>query len=218
MAKLVMYTRVSTQEQGNSGLGLEAQEVAIRKFAADNGHEIVEAYREVASGSLSVNERPILKAALAAAKNGCILIVNKVDRLARRASVVLGMMDAGIKFIISELGELVDVFFVQMLSVFAERERKIIGERTKAALTALKARGVKLGSPDLEKARGGASKTVCEAADSFAERMKPAIERMQKVGMSLNAIAREFNDNGTKTARGGEWTATTVKNLVARWA
>lgn len=219
MAKLVMYVRVSTQEQGKSGLGLDAQEAAIRKFATDNGHEIVEKYTEVASGSLTVNERPMLRAALQfAAKNGCVLIVNKVDRLARRASVVLGMMDAGVKFIISELGEMVDAFFVQMLSVFAERERKIIGERTKSALEALKARGVQLGSPNIGKAREGALKAVQKGADEFAERILPAIKRMQAVGMSMNAIAREFNANGTKTARGGEWTATTVKNLIGRMA
>ncbi len=218
MAKLIGYCRVSTTSQGDSKLGLEAQEAAITKFASDNGHELVRIVHEVASGNLSISDRPALRDAIAeAGKTGAMLIVNKVDRLARRASVVMGMLDSKIKFIISELGEVVDVMFIQMLSIFAERERKIIGERTKAALAELKKRGVILGNPRLAEARVGASKAVSTSADDFANKMRMPIERMIKAGMSLRAIAAEFNNNGTKTARGGAWTSTTVTNVMARW-
>lgn len=219
MANLICYCRVSSKSQGKSGLGLQAQEDAVMKFAKDNGHTVLKVVHEVASGGLSVNDRPALKEALAEAKKiGAMLIVNKVCRLARRVSVVAGLMDLNIKFIISELGETVDAMFIQMLSIFAERERKIIGERTKAALKVLKDRGVKLGNLDsIDKARKLSNVANASKADEFANKMKTSIQRMLSSGMSMRAIAAEFNENGTKTARNGCWTAKTVANIIERF-
>lgn len=219
MANLICYCRVSSKSQGKSGLGLQAQEDAVVKFAKDNGHTIIRVVHEVASGGLSVEDRPALREALAEAKKiGAMLIVNKVCRLARRVSVVAGLMDLNIKFIISELGETVDAMFIQMLSIFAERERKIIGERTRAALKVLKDRGVKLGNmQSIDGARKLSNVANASKADEFANKMKTSIQRMIAAGMSMRAIAAEFNANGTKTARNGAWTAKTVSNIIERF-
>ena len=106
-----------------------------------------------------------------------------------------------------------------MYAVLGEKERKMIGQRTKDALAMLKAKGKVLGNQtNLDDARALAAASNANKADDFAGRMRPAIERMINAGMSNSAIAREFNANGTKTARGGAWATTTVSNMVARWA
>ena len=136
----------------------------------------------------------------------------------------MGMMDAKVKFIISELGETVDAFMLQLYAVLAEKERAMIAERTKSALAALKAKGTKLGhvthknASSIVLARLNGNLRNASLADDFSLKMKAPIERMLQVGMSLRAIAAEFNENGTKTVRGGSWTSTTVSNLMRRWA
>jgi DNA invertase Pin-like site-specific DNA recombinase len=230
---LLAYLRVSTDDQGVAGNGLEAQRASILKFAEDNGYTVIEFVQEVASGKLGIEDRPVLRQALARAlKLKVALVVSKLDRLSRQAAFILNLMNTKAKFIVAQFGDTVDEFMIHIYAVLGEKERQMIGQRTRDALAVLKAKGVKLGAASresyvnkdgkecmgsLEAGRLGATANV-DKADAFAIRMRPSIERMINSGMSMSAVAREFNANGTKTARGGDWTATTVGNMVKRWA
>jgi DNA invertase Pin-like site-specific DNA recombinase len=147
--RAVAYVRVSTNEQGKSGLGLEAQRAAIEQFCAREGIELQETFSEVQSGkrvSDGLTERPQLIAALAAAQVlGGPVIVSKLDRLSRDVHTISGLMVHKVHFIVTELGKDVDNFMLHLFAALAEKERAMISQRTKAALAALKARGVKLG-------------------------------------------------------------------------
>lgn len=147
--KAIAYVRVSSREQGRSGLGLEAQRSAIQTFAAREDIEIIEWFSEVESGkriSDTLDERPQLQAALRAAKilRGPV-VVSKLDRLSRDVHFISGLMVQRVEFVVCEFGRQVDPFMLHIRAAFAEQERKMISDRTKAALGALKARGVKLG-------------------------------------------------------------------------
>jgi DNA invertase Pin-like site-specific DNA recombinase len=147
--KAVAYVRVSTNEQGRSGLGLEAQRAAIEQFCVREKIEVLEVFSEVQSGkrvSDGLTERPQLIAALAAAKAlGGPVIVSKLDRLSRDVHTISGLMVHKVHFMVAELGPDVDNFMLHLFAALAEKERAMISQRTKAALAALKARGVKLG-------------------------------------------------------------------------
>lgn len=220
MKRLVGYIRVSTESQGVSGNGLEAQRNAITKFAADFNYEIVEILTEEASGKLGLDQRPVLKEALAKSlKLKAVLVVSKLDRLSRQAAFILNLMATTAKFIVTQFGETVDEFMLHMYAVLAEKERKMISERTSAALQTLKTKGVKLGNrTNIDVAQENGTKTIKAHADSFADKMRPTIQRMLDAKMSLAGIADEFNRTGTKTVRGGAWTNTSVSRLIARWA
>ena len=146
------YLRVSTAEQGKSGLGLEAQRAAIKVFAEREGMTVVSWFTEVQSGkrvSDTLDERPELRAALAAGKAGkCPVLVSRLDRLSRDVHFISGLMVQRVEFIACELGRVADPFMLHLFAALAEKERALISARTKAALAALKARGVKLGSPN----------------------------------------------------------------------
>lgn len=232
MKKLIGYIRVSTDEQGTAGNGLEAQTAAISKYAADNGYTVVEIVREVASGKLGLEDRPVLCAAVKKClKVGAVLVVSKLDRLSREVAFISALMKTSLKFIVTQFPD-ADTMMLHMYAAIGEQERKMIGQRTRDALAMLIAKGIKLGNPHKEDfvAEDGqvklgvisASKLGQAAnaakADAFAEKMRPAVERMRKDGMSYQAIADEFNTHGTKTARGGVWAAMTVRNLCQRFA
>lgn len=233
MKKLIGYVRVSTKEQGDSRNGLEAQRKAIEDFAVYNGYELVEIVEEVASGKLPLMYRPVLEAAVKRVlrMKDAHLIVSKLDRLSRDASFILNMMNTKASFIVADLGEAVSPLMIHLHAILAENERRTIGIRTKDAMASLRARGVKLGNPNAEDtvredgtvvlsvksaSRLGAAATA-SAADEFAARVRPTIERMTSHGMTLTAIAAELNQNGMPTARGGQWTAKTVSNIINRW-
>ena len=145
------YVRVSTAEQGKSGLGLEAQKAAIEAFAEREGFAVSTFFTEVQSGkrvSDTLEERPQLKAALAAGKaTKSPILVSRLDRLSRDVHFISGLMVQRVEFIVAELGRNVDPFLLHIWAALAEKERAMISQRTKAALAALKARGVKLGAP-----------------------------------------------------------------------
>ena len=217
---LICYLRVSTKDQGTSGNGLEAQNLAVVKFAEENGYTIVESVQEVASGKLGLEHRPVLAAALAKAiKIGATIIVSKLDRLSRNAAFILNLMSSRSKFLVAQLGVGVDNFIIHIYAVLGEKERQMISERTKSALAVLKAKGVKLGNKT-NLAEAGEKGGIATAAksDAFALRMKATVMLMKNAKMSHGAIAKHLNDTGTKTARGGLWAVTTVTNLVARLA
>lgn len=221
--KVIAYTRVSTSEQGKSGLGLEAQIDSIKRFCAANGLELVQSYEEVISGKYFLSERPVLQAAFKQAERlGATVIVSKLDRLSRSVEMIAGLMNRA-NFVTAEDGLACPPIQLHLKAAIAENERKMIGERTKAALSAKAARGEPLGShthrdpvASKERAKEASAKVVKAEADLFAHRIKPVIMRMRTSGMTVNAIAQELNEQGNRTARGGQWHASTVCNILKR--
>jgi DNA invertase Pin-like site-specific DNA recombinase len=218
---IISYCRVSTERQGRSGLGLEAQREAVRRFAETNGfevaHELVEV--ETGSGADALNRRPRLAAALAKAKKlRCSIVVAKLDRLSRDVAFISGLMAKRVPFVVAELGPDVDPFMLHIYAAVAEKERALISARTKAALKAAKARGVRLGSPKLEETRAAVNARKVEAAEMRAAEIMPMIQPLLDRGMSLRAIARELTQRDIKSAKGGAWSAVTVGDVVRRAA
>lgn len=225
MAKQAIgYIRVSTDDQGKSGNGLDVQRAAIVRFAADNGYELTEIVEEWASGKLDLEDRPLLAAAVSKClKLKMTLIVSKLDRLSRKVSFIANLMNSSLSFLVTEFGPDVTPFMLHIHASIAEHERLLIGERTKGALKALKAKGKALGYVDhadptaILRARAAGNEANAAKADAFAARLKPTIERMRNAGMSSRAVAEELNRTGVKTARGGSWASQTVLNMEARW-
>jgi DNA invertase Pin-like site-specific DNA recombinase len=212
----VVYMRVSTSEQGKSGLGLAGQEEAIRRFCVAEGFEIAKAFTEVASGKLPVDARPELAAALSLAKKlKCPVIVSKLDRLSRDVAFISGLMSRGVPFVVAELGVDTDPFILHLFAALSEKERKLIGQRTSAALQELLRAGATLGNrTNLAEAQQKGRETVKENAQSFARRVHPQIAEMLAHGNSYNTDAARLNDIGVPTARGGSWTAKAVSRVV----
>lgn len=212
--KYVAYYRVSTDRQGQSGLGLDAQRAAVAKHIGQA--ELVAEFTEVESGRK--NDREQLAAALATAKRAkAMLVIAKLDRLARNVHFVSGLLESGVPFVCADMPE-ADRTFLQMMAVFAEWEARKISERTKAALQAAKARGVKLGSPAQAKASEAGNETIKAKAQAFASRILPLIHSIQQSGASnLREIAAELTTRGVQTARGGfQWHPSQVANILAR--
>lgn len=224
MKKAIGYCRVSTGEQGKSGLGLDAQEIAIREFCLREGIELVFVSIEVESGKLGLECRPVLRDALLKAKGlKCSVIVAKLDRLSREVSFISALMSERVPFIVCNLGLDVDPFMLHIYSAIAEKERRDIGARTKAALQAKKVRDPswkpgKAKTVEAEKAqydgrvRGG--KANRSGAIAFASKIFPMIEQYRSTGMTLAKIAESLNKLDVKTARGGKWHSTTVSNVI----
>jgi DNA invertase Pin-like site-specific DNA recombinase len=213
------YLRVSTQSQGKSGLGLEAQRHTIARFAEAEGFEIAGEFVEVETGkgSDAIERRPQLAKALAEAKKlKCSVIVAKLDRLSRDVAFIAGLMAQRVPFIVAELGADCDPFLLHLYAALAEKERGMISTRTKAALAAAAARGVKLGSPQIGKARAAAQVSIKANADQFAAAVLPVIQAERAKGLSLRAVAEVLNSRGVKTARGGVWAATQVSDYLNR--
>lgn len=213
---VVIYTRVSTKEQGKSGLGLEAQLAAIQHFCAFNDLEIAFHYSEVQSGG--DDDRPQLAMAFQHAKKiGAYVLVSKLDRLSRDAHFILGLMKYGQRFVTVEDGLNADVFTLQIKASVAEQERKNGSMRTKAGLGAARARGRVLGGYR----EGSAEKSVAvrqAKADAFAQKMKPDLDRMRDVKLTTAQIAAEWNSRGIPGPRGqvGTWHSSSVSNLLKR--
>jgi DNA invertase Pin-like site-specific DNA recombinase len=215
--KAIAYLRVSTTEQGNSRLGLEAQRAAVEAFAKAEGIQLLDVVEEVASGGLDLNQRPVLAAALNAAKRAkAYVLVAKLDRLSRSVALISSLMAQQVNFIVAELGADTDPFMLHLYAALAEKERRLIGERTSAALQRKMAAGWKAGNPDLVKHLPKSNATNAAKADEFAKGVLPAIRRMLDAGMSRLAIANELNANGMPTARGGSWTSASVGNILKR--
>jgi DNA invertase Pin-like site-specific DNA recombinase len=217
---LVGYIRVSTSQQGHSGLGIDAQRSAIARFAEAEGFELVREFVEVETGkgSDALDRRPQLTAALAEAReHRCAVVVAKLDRLSRDVHFISGLMAHRVRFIVAELGPDVDPFVLHLYAALAEKERAMISERTRRALAAAKARGVTLGGPKLSQAREVAVEVITANADQHAANIMPIIRVAQRAGATtLRAIADVLNARGIRTARGGRWHATSVKNVLER--
>jgi DNA invertase Pin-like site-specific DNA recombinase len=223
MSKIVAYIRVSTDGQHKSGLGEDAQRAAIVAFAAASGFEIADWFveAETGKGSNALERRPQLAAALEKAKTLARLdkariyvVVSKLDRLSRDVHFISGLMAQNVPFLVTELGSDVDPFVLHLYAALAEKERNLISQRTKAALAAVKARGVTLGNPNLAEARAKANAVATPRADAFAATIKPILDSLG--GISANAMARELNARGVKTARGEQWTSVQVLRILRR--
>ena len=220
MKPVISYLRVSTNGQSRSGLGLEAQRQAIARFDEAEGYDITAEFVEVETGkgADALSRRPQLAKALAAAKKqGCSIVVAKLDRLSRDVAFISGLMAKRVPFIVAELGPNVDPFVLHLWAAVAERERAMISERTRAALAAAKERGVKLGGPKLAEAQKRSREVRTAQADAFAANILPIIRDIQASGVkSLRQIAVALNARGIATARGGTWTAVQVTDILRR--
>lgn len=226
-SQAVSYLRVSTDRQGRSGLGLEAQREAIARFAEAEGIEMLAEFVEVETGkgADALDRRPVLAEALATARRtkattreDCPVIVAKLDRLSRDVHFISGLMAHGTGFIVAEHGANTDPFMLHIYAAIAEKERRLIADRTRAALAVRKAQGMQLGNrTNLAEAQAKGGLAAKAAADAFATNVLPIIDQVRASGAtSYNAIATALNERGVKTARGGTWAAATVRNVMLR--
>jgi DNA invertase Pin-like site-specific DNA recombinase len=213
--KFVAYYRVSTDRQGQSGLGLEAQQTAVLNYLDGGNWTMVADFTEVESGKRA--DRPELAKALAACrKHRAKLVIAKLDRLSRNLAFIATLMDSGVEFVAVDNPH-ANKLTVHILAAVAQHEREMISQRTKDALQAAKARGVRLGNPQLKNVRGVAVEANRKAADAFAANVRPIIREIQASGVnSFQGIARALAARGVRTARGGQWTARMVINVLER--
>lgn len=214
MADYVAYLRVSTEEQGRSGLSLEAQREAIQRFLRKGDRLIAPEFVEVQSGRK--DDRPELMKALAHVRlTRSTLLVAKLDRLSRNLIYIAQLWKDGTPVKACDSPE-DDEFTIHLKAAFAQEERKRISERTKAALAAAKARGVKLGGfrgVKVDPALGRAA--IAKASDEFREAVSPIIRELQAQGITgLRPLARALNEKGVRTRRGGEWSAAQVQRVM----
>lgn len=220
--KFISYIRVSTQKQGASGLGLEAQRESIGRYLDGGKWELLAEFVEVESGKR--DDRPQLQKALQRCQiTGAVLIIAKLDRLSRDLHFITSLQKAGIEFIACDMPA-ANRFTIHIFAALAEYERELIGKRTREALAALKARGVTLGKPEnLSKEAAHKGRTLgrtvkLNKANAFARQVAPDILEFRRQGLSLNATATRLNEANVLTARGkrGGWTPTAVKNVLAK--
>jgi DNA invertase Pin-like site-specific DNA recombinase len=215
MKAAVMYRRVSTNEQGKSGLGMDAQGASIERFCAVEGFEVVAEFTDVASGKLSLDARAGLAAALAkAARLKCPVIVSKLDRLSRDVAFISGLMARGVPFVVAELGADVDPFVLHLFAALGQKERQLISQRTKDALAPMVGTGALGNRTNLRQAqvKGRAGNMAASAA--FAARVMPLVESLRAGGLTLNAVAERLNDTKMPSMRGGRWTAKAVSRVL----
>lgn len=218
--KFVAYYRVSTDRQGASGLGLEAQRDAITRYLNGGKWSLIGEFTEIESGTRKrLAKRPMLESAIKLCKRErATLVVAKLDRLARDVQFISELLNSQIKFICADAPE-ADRTFLQMMSVFAEYEGRRIGERTKAALAQLKKQGKKLGSPTPEVGSKAGTEVLIAQADAYAERVGPIVREIQKRSgaSTLRDIAEALQQRGVLTPRGNsEWSPSQVSNLLKR--
>lgn len=208
--QIVSYIRVSSQQQGRSGLGLEAQRAANISFAAANGFTIIAEYIEIETGKGfdALDKRPQLAAALAHAKKAkCSVLVAKLDRLSRDVAFIAALMAQRVPFIVAALGLNVDPFMLHIYAAIAEKERNDIAARTSAALQAAKRRGQVLGNAQLAKDNAAEAK-------AFAESLREIVEPI--MCQSSRQIAAVLNARGITTSTGSQWKSANVIRLINR--
>ena len=217
--RYVSYLRVSTNRQGRSGLGLEAQRKVVEDFLNGGRWDLIAEFVEVESGKR--DDRPKLTEALALCRlHNATLVIAKLDRLSRDAAFLLGPQKAGVRFVAADMPE-ANELVVGIMAVVAQAERKMISTRTKAALAAAKARGARLGKPenlrnqDAGRMHGRARRSAM-AAERAAD-LRPIITNVQASGASsLRQIVTGLNRRGIPAARGGAWSAVQIRRVLER--
>ena len=212
MIDYVAYYRVSTTKQGKSGLGLDAQRQTVTDFV--NGHgELIAEFTEVES---TRNHRPELQNALVLCRRKkATLLLARLDRLARNVAFISNLMESKVDFVAADMPH-ANRLTIHILAAVAEHEREMISKRTKAALQAAKARGVKLGNPNPKPASELGVKAIRGKSAEFRATVLPLIRELQQQGYGLRATAKELNRRKIPTARGGLWYAATVKNIFEK--
>ncbi len=223
MKPAVAYYRVSTERQRRSGLGIDAQREAVRRFAEAGGFALTAEFVEAESGkgADALDRRPQLAAALSAARSRkCAVIVAKLDRLSRDVAFISGLMAQRVPFVVAELGADADPFMLHLYAALAEKERRLISDRTRAALAQRKAQGAKLGNRTNPKQAAALGRTVqAEGAERFAANILPVVAAIRASGVTtLSGIADALNARGVRAPRGGSWRISSVQNLIARAA
>jgi DNA invertase Pin-like site-specific DNA recombinase len=220
--RFVAYYRVSTDRQGVSGLGLDAQRQTVENFAASAGGGIVAEFREIESGKN--NARPEIAGAIAACRTRrATLLIAKLDRLARNVAFVSNLMESGVDFIACDM-PFANRLTVHILASVAEHEREMISKRTKEALAQAKLRGVKLGNPNLRPGSRGAalyaSRTRRDYANAKARDIMPYIDAARRAGcLSLGQLAEALTARGIRTPAGkAAWSAVQVRRVLRRIA
>jgi DNA invertase Pin-like site-specific DNA recombinase len=204
--RYVGYYRVSTKQQGQSGLGLEAQQQSVRGYAAEHG-ELIGEFKEVVSGNS--RKHIVLDEALKLAKkHKATLLVKRLDRFSRRVSFISWLLEQGVELEVVEMPN-ATTFQLHIYAALAEEERRLISERTKAALKIAKERGVMLGTASIERA-----KENHQIAKDFAETTLRYAEKRYTEGMSYSAIARDLNERGIKSFRNRRFYPQTIKNMI----
>lgn len=215
MTLLVAYYRVSTARRGQSGLGLEAQRSAVAAFVSGRG-ELSAEFTEIESGRK--NDRPQLAAALdLCRRRRAVLVIAKLDRLARNVAFVARLMESGAEFVAVDNPH-ANKLMVHMLAAFAEHERDQISARTIAALAAAKARGVRLGNPNPVPAAALGRAVLADAAAPARVKALPRARELKAAGATLRAIASALSAEGIPTLRGGSWGPSSVSLLLASQA
>lgn len=215
--KFIAYYRVSTTKQGQSGLGLEAQQEAVRRFLNGGAWDLVSEFQEVETGkgSDALAKRPQLSAALEACrKKSATLVIAKLDRLARNVHFVSGLMESKVRFVACDMPE-ANELTIHIMAAFAEHEAKRISQRTKDALAIAKGRGVELGKAGAANLRPNIEARQL-AATAFAEKLRPLFYGMKARGLSQRAMADELNSIGISAPKGGLWNLSQVQRLLGR--
>lgn len=213
--KFVAYYRVSTQKQGKSGLGLDAQKAAVASYLNGGDWELISEFTEIETGkgSNALSKRPQLVAALELSKKSdATLVIAKLDRLARNVHFISGLLETGVEFVAADMPQANKVM-IQMYSVMAEWERDQISVRTKAALAAAKARGVTLG------VSGSANlkRNILERQDvalAFAKKLETILRGFMTASMSQRSMVNELNGLNIPTSKGGKWSLIQLQRVL----
>ncbi len=209
------YFRVSTDKQGLDGNGMDSQRQIVRRFVESQNGILEREFSEVESGKYSDSDRPQLAAALDYCKrNKATLVIAKLDRLARNAEFLLRLQNSGVDFVCCDCPN-ADRFTVGILALVAQRERELISERTRLGLAAAKSKGVKLGTPNPQKAVAAMVTANKTRKSDFTAKVMPIIQGIQSAGVeTLQGIADCLNRRGIPTRSGKTWHPSTVRNII----
>jgi len=206
----VAYYRVSTQRQGTSGLGLEAQQNAVREYAQANNICIITEFTEIESGR-KTSRVELENAFKEAKKQKALLVIAKIDRLSRNVAFISRLMESKVEFVAVDMPDATS-FTIHIMAAVAEHEARMISDRTKAALKAAKDRGTRLGNPHLR----SDNQERIKQADDFAAKLSNTISIYKSTGMSTPKIVSELNRLGVDAPRGGKWTVTQLQRVIRR--
>ena len=208
----VAYYRVSTDKQGRSGLGLDAQKAAVQQFIGRSGGELCANFQEIETGKHS--SRPELQSALKLCRQKkAVLVIAKLDRLSRNLAFIANLMESGVDFVACDMPT-ANKTMLQIMAVFAEHEREAISQRTKDALQAAKARGQQLGNPRPDVPQ--MNRKRAQNTRQFREALYPQIKALHDSGMTLRAIAQTLNERGTRSQNNRQWHAEAVRLILKR--